>query len=65
MTVYNYFAAKHDLVLDRAEKIRERYGQVVLDRPQGTSPPRTHYSQQRVRSAMASLEGNPSDEQRN
>lgn len=37
-TVYNYFPAKQDLVLDRAEEIRERYGRVVLDRPAGTSP---------------------------
>jgi AcrR family transcriptional regulator len=37
-TVYNYFPAKHDLVLDRAEEIRERYFQVIVKRPAGTSP---------------------------
>jgi AcrR family transcriptional regulator len=37
-TVYNYFPAKQDLVLDRAEEIRERYARTVLDRPRGTSP---------------------------
>jgi AcrR family transcriptional regulator len=37
-TVYNYFPAKQDLVLDRAEEIRERYGRVLLERPRGTSP---------------------------
>lgn len=37
-TVYNYFSAKQELVLDRAEEIRERYVQVVLDRARGTSP---------------------------
>jgi len=37
-TVYNYFPAKQDLVLDRAEEIRERYARTVVDRPSGTSP---------------------------
>ncbi len=37
-TVYNYFPAKHDLVLDRAEEIRERYARTVGGRPGGTSP---------------------------
>ena len=39
-TVYNYFPAKHDLVLDRAEEIRQRYDDVVRQRPEGTSPAR-------------------------
>jgi len=37
-TVYNYFPAKHDLVLDRGEEIRQRYDRVVRERPPGTSP---------------------------
>ncbi len=37
-TVYNYFPSKQDLVLDRAEEIRERYRQMVVNRPHGTSP---------------------------
>lgn len=37
-TVYNYFPAKQDLVLDRADEIREQYRQAVLTRPAGTSP---------------------------
>lgn len=37
-TVYNYFPAKHDLVLDRAEEIRERYASTVVHRPSNTSP---------------------------
>ena len=37
-TVYNYFPAKQDLVLDRAEEFRELYGRVVVERPDGTSP---------------------------
>lgn len=37
-TVYNYFPAKQDLVLDRAEAIRLRYVEVVSQRPPGTSP---------------------------
>jgi AcrR family transcriptional regulator len=37
-TVYNYFPAKHDLVLDRVDEFRERYGRVVRERPRGTSP---------------------------
>ncbi|MFL6124162.1 TetR/AcrR family transcriptional regulator [Actinophytocola sp.] len=37
-TVYNYFPAKQDLVLDRAEEFRERYSRAVLDRASGTSP---------------------------
>lgn len=37
-TVYNYFPAKHDLVLDRAEEIRLRYDRLVRDRAPGTSP---------------------------
>lgn len=37
-TVYNYFPAKQDLVLDRAEDIRIRYGAVVGGRTAGTSP---------------------------
>ena len=39
-TVYNYFPAKQDLVLDMAERIRERYGQVTRDRAPGLSPAR-------------------------
>ncbi len=37
-TVYNYFPAKQDLVLDRAEQIREGYGRAVRDREPGASP---------------------------
>jgi AcrR family transcriptional regulator len=37
-TVYNYFPAKQDLVLDRADEIRDRYRRVILERPKGTSP---------------------------
>jgi AcrR family transcriptional regulator len=37
-TVYNYFPAKPDLVLDRADEIRERYSRTVLERLSGTSP---------------------------
>lgn len=37
-TVYNYFPSKQDLVLDRAEEIRKRYRQLVVNRPSGTSP---------------------------
>jgi AcrR family transcriptional regulator len=37
-TVYNYFPAKQDLVLDRADEFRERYSRIVVDRPSGTSP---------------------------
>lgn len=37
-TIYNYFPAKHDLVLDRADEFRELYGQAVVDRPAGASP---------------------------
>ncbi|GAA1643306.1 TetR/AcrR family transcriptional regulator [Actinoplanes couchii] len=37
-TVYNYFPAKQDLVLDRADEIREQYHRAVATRPPGTSP---------------------------
>jgi AcrR family transcriptional regulator len=37
-TVYNYFPAKHDLALDRADAIRQRLHDLVVDRPAGTSP---------------------------
>jgi AcrR family transcriptional regulator len=37
-TVYNYFPVKEDLVLDRADEIRERYGRVVREREAGTTP---------------------------
>lgn len=37
-TFYNYFPAKHDLVLDRAEEIRLGYERAVRERPAGTSP---------------------------
>jgi len=37
-TVYNYFPAKQDLGLDRAEAFRKRYGRVVRERPAGVSP---------------------------
>ena len=37
-TVYNYFPAKQDLVLDRAEQFREWYRRTVVERPDGTSP---------------------------
>lgn len=37
-TVYNYFPAKQDLVLDRADEITEQYRQAVSTRPAGTSP---------------------------
>ena len=37
-TVYNYFPAKHHLVLDRADEFRELYARVIMDRPDGTSP---------------------------
>jgi AcrR family transcriptional regulator len=37
-TVYNYFPAKHDLVLDRIDEFRERYTRTVVERPAGSSP---------------------------
>ena len=37
-TVYNYFAAKQDLVLDRAEQFRDAYRTAVVQRPAGVSP---------------------------
>ena len=37
-TVYNYFPNKQDLVLDRAEEIREQYFQAIVSRPAGASP---------------------------
>ena len=37
-TVYNYFPAKQDLVLDRAAEYAERYPSTVRERPAGTSP---------------------------
>ncbi|QUQ66242.1 TetR/AcrR family transcriptional regulator [Kutzneria sp. CA-103260] len=37
-TVYNYFPAKQDLVLDRADEYRERYRRTVVERPSGMSP---------------------------
>lgn len=37
-TVYNYFPAKHDLVLDRAEEIRLRYDRLVRERAADVSP---------------------------
>ena len=37
-TVYNYFPAKQDLVLDRAEQFREWYRRLVVERPAGTTP---------------------------
>ena len=37
-TVYNYFPAKQDLVLDMADEFRERYRKAVLERPAGSSP---------------------------
>ena len=37
-TIYNYFPSKHDLVLDRAESIRLRFGETVTARPSETSP---------------------------
>ncbi|GGG03471.1 TetR family transcriptional regulator [Rhodococcoides trifolii] len=37
-TVYNYFSAKQDLVLDRAEQFREMYRDAVRQRRPGCSP---------------------------
>ncbi|MDO9377770.1 MAG: TetR/AcrR family transcriptional regulator [Nocardioidaceae bacterium] len=37
-TVYNYFAAKQELVLDRAEQFRDLYRRAVAGRGPGTSP---------------------------
>lgn len=37
-TVFNYFPTKPELVLDRAEEIRELYRAVVRDRPDGITP---------------------------
>ena len=39
-TVYNYFPAKQDLVLDRAGEIRDWYGQAVHHRKKSQSPAR-------------------------
>lgn len=59
-TVYNYFAAKQDLVLDRAEEIRERYGRVVSERDVDTTPsdalrPLVHEDIERYRKADPAL----------
>jgi AcrR family transcriptional regulator len=37
-TVYNYFPAKQDLVLDRVDEFLERYRRAVLERGDGASP---------------------------
>jgi AcrR family transcriptional regulator len=37
-TVYNYFVAKQDLVLDRAEQFRGLYRDAIVERPTETSP---------------------------
>lgn len=37
-TVYNYFPAKHDLALDRAEAIRHRLHTLVATRPADSTP---------------------------
>lgn len=37
-TVYNYFAAKQDLVLDRAEQFRALYRDAIVERDAGMSP---------------------------
>ncbi len=37
-TIYNYFSTKHDLVLDRADEIREQLVRLVADRTAGQSP---------------------------
>ncbi|AGL17462.1 TetR/AcrR family transcriptional regulator [Actinoplanes sp. N902-109] len=37
-TVYNYFPAKQDLVLDRVDEFLELYRRAVLDRAEGVSP---------------------------
>jgi AcrR family transcriptional regulator len=37
-TVYNYFSAKHDLALDRAEAIRQRLHALVVGRPADRNP---------------------------
>jgi AcrR family transcriptional regulator len=37
-TVYNYFPAKDNLVLDQDEALRDRLVQLVRDRPPGVSP---------------------------
>lgn len=37
-TVYNYYPAKQDLVLDRAQEIRDRYSVAVRTRDAGISP---------------------------
>jgi AcrR family transcriptional regulator len=39
-TVYNYFATKQELVLDRADQIRESYAQAVRERGADVSPAR-------------------------
>jgi AcrR family transcriptional regulator len=39
-TVYNYFPAKQDLVLDRVDEFLERYRRAVLERGDGASPAR-------------------------
>ncbi|MBW4716096.1 TetR/AcrR family transcriptional regulator [Saccharothrix obliqua] len=37
-TVYNYFPTKLDLVLDRADEMREKYVRAITERPDGTTP---------------------------
>jgi AcrR family transcriptional regulator len=37
-TVFNYFPTKPELVLDRADEIRELYRETVRDRPAGVTP---------------------------
>lgn len=37
-TIYVYFSTKHDLVLDRADEIRDQLIRLVAERPVGQSP---------------------------
>ncbi len=55
-TVYNYFSTKHDLVLNRADEIREQLVRLIAERPDDQSPAEAlrqaaHQYGQRVRHA--------------
>jgi AcrR family transcriptional regulator len=59
-TVFNYFPTKPELVLDRADEIREFYRERVRDRPRGVTPadalrPRVHGDVDRYAAADLAL----------
>ncbi|MGW6282551.1 TetR/AcrR family transcriptional regulator [Kribbella sp. NPDC055071] len=58
-TLYNYFPTKEDLVIDREQQIQDQLGELIRNRPEGTTPAAA--IREFVLATVADIDGRPAE----